>query len=147
MLFRSLVIGVDRSSHRLARARSPLPDNALLLRARLEDFWRLLAGKGIGLSKHYLLYPNPWPKPGHLGRRWHGHPVFPLLIGLSRRLELRSNWRLYLEEFRAAAAICGTTAPPVVSFSGRQVLTPFERKYAASGHALFRLILNPEKTT
>jgi len=142
-----LVVGVDRSAHRLAKSSRPLPENTLLLRARLEDFWRLLADAGIGLRRHYLLYPNPWPKPGHLGRRWHGHPIFPRLIGLSCRLELRSNWRLYLEEFRAAAAICGTLAPPVVSFCSRQVLTPFERKYAASGHALFRLILNLENST
>ena len=139
------VVGIDRSADRLARAPRPLPPNALLLRARVEDIWRLLDEHGIRPARHYLLYPNPWPKSAHVRRRWHGHPVFPLVLELSDRLELRANWRIYLEEFRAAAAVCGIETRPVVSFQPNAPLTPFERKFRASGHELFRLTIEPEK--
>ncbi|MFY9723790.1 MAG: SAM-dependent methyltransferase, partial [Azonexus sp.] len=72
------VFGVDQSVDRIIRGKPlPLPANALLVRAELVDFWRLLAESGIHLARHYNLYPNPWPKIGHLARRWHGHAVFP----------------------------------------------------------------------
>jgi tRNA (guanine-N7-)-methyltransferase len=85
------VIGVDQSATRLARgqaAAADWPDNLDLVRADLVDYWRLLHDAGVRLDRHYLLYPNPWPKIGHLGRRWHGHPVFPTLIGLGGRLRM-----------------------------------------------------------
>jgi len=140
-----LVVGVDRSAHRLARAPRGLPENALLLRARLEDIWRLLLADSVRVFRHYLLYPNPWPKPRHLGRRWHGHPVFPVLLKLAARLELRANWPVYLQEFRRAARVCGVEPGEVVSFRPTDPLTPFERKYHASGHTLYRLTLNLEE--
>lgn len=34
--------------------------------------------------------------------RWHGHPVFPILVALGGRVEVRSSWVGYLHEFRAA---------------------------------------------
>jgi len=141
----AVVVGIDQSAARLNRFREPGPPNMHRIRSRAEDFWRLLAADGIRPARHFLLYPNPWPKAAHLRRRWHGHPVFPDLLRLGGVLELRTNWRIYAEEFRLAAGICGTDAPPVVSFSVESPLTPFERKYAASGHRLYRLSLNLEK--
>lgn len=35
-------------------------------------------------------------------RRWHGHPVFPLLVALGGRLVVRTSWDGYLREFRVA---------------------------------------------
>jgi len=135
------VVGVDRSAARLARAPTVQPENLLLLRARLEDIWRLLEKAGIRLARHYLLYPNPWPKPRHLGRRWHAHPVFTSLLALGGRLEIRTNWRIYAEEFTRALALYGVEADEVVSFRPDDApLSPFERKYAASGHELFRIV-------
>ena len=116
----------------------------MLLRARVEDIWRLLYETGIRPMRNYLLYPNPWPKSAHLRRRWHGHPVLPVLLALSRHLEVRVNWRLYLDEFRAASGVCGIETPPVVSFRSKVSLSPFERKYRASGHELFRLTIDLE---
>jgi len=123
-----------------------MPPNMCLIRARVEDFWRLLHADGVRPVRHFLLYPNPWPKAAHFKRRWHGHPVFPELLALGGLLELRSNWRIYAEEFRQAAEICGIHAPPVVSFSVQSPLSPFERKYAASGHRLYRLGINLEES-
>jgi tRNA G46 methylase TrmB len=89
-----------------------------------------------------LLYPNPWPKIGHLSRRWHGHPVFPAMLALGGVLECRSNWRIYIEEFcfaidhlKQGVAVCQDYVPEVA-------LTPFERKYLNSGHALWRSVVS-----
>ncbi len=142
----AVVVGIDQSEARLSRFREPTPSNMRLVRARAEDFWRLLRADGIRPARHFLLYPNPWPKAAQLKRRWHGHPVFPELLALGGQLELRTNWRIYAEEFRMAAGICGIEAPPVVSFSVESPLTPFERKYAESGHRLYRLGINLEES-
>jgi tRNA (guanine-N7-)-methyltransferase len=138
------VIGVDRSASRLMRGKPgtpELPPNLDLVRADLVDYWRLLHEAGIRLDRHYLLYPNPWPKIGHLSRRWHGHAVFPMMLELGGVLECRSNWRIYVDEFCFAverltqrAALCEPYAPDAA-------LTPFERKYHQSGHALFRTVI------
>lgn len=135
------VIGVDQSAARLARA-PLLPSHVRLIRARAEDIWRLLKLNGVAIRRHYLLYPNPWPKPGHLVRRWHAHPAFPNLLALGGELELRCNWKIYAEEFHAALRMCDIAASPVVSFMPNPALSLFERKYARSGHMLYRLTAN-----
>lgn len=135
---RSLVVGVDKSRARLA-ACPELPANALLVRAELADFWRLAAAAGWSLSHHCLFYPNPWPKPGQLKRRWHAHPVFPDLLALGGRLVLRSNFELYVEEFARALALAGVVDAKVVSLEVDEPVSPFERKYLLSGHRLFQL--------
>lgn len=137
----SFVLGVDQSADRLERERpavGDLPANAALVRADLVDFWRLLAAEKIRLERHFLLYPNPWPKIGHLARRWHGHAVFPVLRELGGSVECRSNWRIYVAEM--ALALGRLTGRPVVCepWVPPQAMTPFERKYLESGHPLWR---------
>jgi len=142
----ALVLGIDKSSARLARAPA-LPPNACLVRAELADFWRLLADAGLRPTHHYLIHPNPWPKPGHLKRRWHGHPVFPALLALGGQLELRSNFGLYVLEFKRALELAGRPDAKVVSFRGEsEAISPFEAKYLASGHTLERLTVNLENS-
>ena len=139
------VIGVDQSASRLARnidgKADGLPENLDLVRADLVDYWRLLRDAGVRLDRHYLLYPNPWPKIGHLARRWHGHPVFPAMLALGGVLECRSNWAIYVEEMARAITLATGRDVVVEAYAPEptQVLTPFERKYLASGHALSRL--------
>jgi tRNA (guanine-N7-)-methyltransferase len=133
------VFGVDQSVDRISRGRPlPMPENALLIRADLVDFWRLLAENGIRLARHYNLYPNPWPKIGHLARRWHGHAVFPVWCELGGELECRSNWRIYIEEM--AQALTQLTGQLVAAepYETDDPMTPFEKKYLASGHELWR---------
>jgi tRNA (guanine-N7-)-methyltransferase len=135
-----LIIGVDRSADRLSRDHGEVADNALLVRADLVDFWRLALEAGWQPVRHYLLYPNPYPKSAHLKQRWHGHPVLPVILALGGRLELRSNWRLYVEEFtQALERVTGVRSPVEAFEPGAQYLTPFERKYHASGQSLWRL--------
>lgn len=133
------VIGVDQSAHRLARNTvwsGPPPSNCMRIRADMVDIWRLMQDADIRPARQYVLYPNPWPKMGQLGRRWHGHPVFPTIAALGGHLECRSNWRIYIEEFAAALTQLGhvTTCEP---YSTAAPITPFEQKYLASGHALW----------
>ncbi len=123
-----------------------MPDNALLVRADLVDFWRLALEAGWAPERHYLLYPNPYPKSAHLKMRWHGHPVFPTLLALGGRLELRSNWQLYVEEFAQAVNIVTGQAASVTALQPNgDYLTPFEAKYDQSGQTLWRLCIELER--
>ena len=136
-----LVIGVDKSLARLARGGIVAPlhrdGNAVWVRAELATFWRLALSAGWRLQRHYLLYPNPWPKPGQLQRRWHAHPAFPILIELGGQLEMRCNWEIYALEFAAAVnRLLGTDVRPRPPGEST-VTSPFERKYRASGHTLY----------
>ena len=60
--------------------------------------------------------------------------MFPTLLANARGIVLRSNWRIYAEEFTRAAALCGRSGQLATLDADTDVLTPFERKYAASGH-------------
>jgi tRNA (guanine-N7-)-methyltransferase len=150
------VIGVDQSADRLARRiawPAAIPSNFIKVRADLVDFWRLMLQERTYPDRHYLFYPNPWPKKHHIGRRWHGHPVFPTLVLLGGYLECRSNWRIYIDECAAALhqltslkveteaylpnGAVGDAAQSNASTSA-PVMTPFEAKYLASGHPLWR---------
>jgi tRNA (guanine-N7-)-methyltransferase len=133
-----LVVGIDKSAHRLQRHRDFGVDNYLLLQAECEDIWHLVREQGWTVAHHYLFYPNPWPKSAQLQRRVHGHPAFPTLLRLGGTVELRSNWLLYVEEFGLAMTLgggagcvqrCAVDVPPI---------TLFEHKYRASGHDLWR---------
>ncbi|MFZ2269564.1 MAG: SAM-dependent methyltransferase [Azonexus sp.] len=133
------VLGVDQSIDRLARGKPmELPANAVLIRADLVDFWRLLADNGIRLARHYNLYPNPWPKIGHLARRWQGHAVFPVWQELGGVLECRSNWRIYIEEMAQALTLLSGQPVAAEAWQTEMPMTPFEKKYLASGHELWR---------
>ncbi len=135
------VIGIDQSADRLARNvqwAQPVPANCLRMRADLVDYWRLLRDAGISPAQHYLLYPNPWPKKQHLGRRFHGHPVFPAMVALGGVFECRSNWRIYIEECAAALTQLTGMAVPVEGYDASLPITPFEEKYRASSHPLWR---------
>ena len=135
------VIGVDQSADRSERHTQwdgALPDNFLRVRADLVDYWRLLHETGIRPQRHYLLYPNPWPKVGQLHRRWHGHAVFPTMLALGGYFECRSNWRIYIDECAAAIAQLSGKALAGEAFETDSPITPFERKYTESGHALWR---------
>ncbi|CAH1043352.1 tRNA (guanine(46)-N(7))-methyltransferase TrmB [Halomonas sp. TD01] len=140
------VIGVDRSEDRLSRDHGELPANALLVRADLVDFWRLAEQANWAPERHFLLYPNPYPKAAHLKMRWHGHPVFPTLLALGGHLEVRSNWLLYVEEFALATAlVTGKQATIASLVPNGSYLTPFEAKYDQSGQTLWRLQIELER--
>lgn len=140
------VIGVDQSADRLARRKpcveAALPANMVFVRADLVDYWRLLCDAGVRLARHYILYPNPWPKIGHVGRRWHAHPVFPFIPRLGGVLECRTNWDIYACELAWALGRATGREAASEAFEAPVPLTPFERKYRDSGQTLFRVVLD-----
>lgn len=144
----ALVIGVDKSEHRLARldsyreSKGINPDYILMLRADLNDFWRLAVEAGWSLKKHYLLYPNPYPKKKHLQRRWHAGPSFPYLLQLGGELEVRSNWKIYIEEFSESLSAYEFASEVREYVPEHGYWTPFERKYHSSGQSLWHLKTN-----
>ena len=129
------IIGVDKSIARLDKHKSYIVNqkakhNAMLEQAELEqspeeecnyrviqadlnDFWRLLfdyisAKKPLWrIEKHFILYPNPYPKKAQIGKRWYASALMPYIIGLCDNIEVRSNWKLYLQEFLFAAQFYG----------------------------------------
>ena len=142
----ALVIGLDRSEHRLSKSEGRLTGNCLFLRVNCEDVWRLCVKEGLRFKKHYILYPNPYPKAEHLKRRWHGHSVFPELAELSEEIELRSNWSTYLEEFKIAWRLLTNREAELSQLQLQHedhALTLFERKYFLSGQPLYQLIAAP----
>lgn len=174
-----LVVGVDQSLHRLAKsgvnpahaqqhdesAEALQQDNCCLVRGDLVDCWRLLANDELPIAKHFILYPNPWPKKKHLQRRWHGHPVFADLLRLCPTIELRSNWKTYVDEFdlalqlAASDRLCSSgtqvlagvltgvlkeVTPSAQSDQMETFLTPFEKKYSLSGQTLYWLLSEPK---
>jgi tRNA G46 methylase TrmB len=132
------VLGIDKSASRLGTAReSAIPGNAMHLRCDLVDFWQLAAAAGVRCARQYLLYPNPWPKPELLKRRWHAHPALPAILALGGAIELRTNWRIYAEEFAQSLRIAGRDVD-CEEFVPEAAASPFEAKYLASGHRLWR---------
>ncbi|TWX72639.1 tRNA (guanine(46)-N(7))-methyltransferase TrmB [Colwellia sp. C1TZA3] len=142
----ALVIGIDKSAHRINRNVDEVEhddgqgrvENYHLIRADLNDFYRLVVTANWQISQHYILYPNPWPKAKHVQRRWHGSAVFPQIIAVGQEIILRSNWRLYLEEFQLAASIFSLQGD-ISAINDAQPLTPFEAKYQASGQQCWQL--------
>lgn len=145
-----LVIGVDKSQARLAKSgmqREGMDqslvqrENCILVRAELPTFWRLLARDGHIPDQQFLFYPNPWPKPGHLKRRWHGHPVFPRLLALGGKIEMRCNWKIYALEFAQAAGFATGESILAERYHPDSSASPFEQKYLERAQPLFSVTI------
>lgn len=135
------VIGIDKSEVRLSRSGKPC-ENLMWVRAELLDFWRLVLENKWEIKFHALYYPNPWPKASEATRRFHFHPIFPTLLKLAPKTELRTNWEIYAEEFAMASVLAGDMLKMPLSVS-KHIFQPeipetaFEEKYAKAGQELF----------
>lgn len=136
------VVGVDKSESRLQRALN-LPENALLVRIDLEDFWLLARDAGWTFDRQCFFYPNPWPKPEQRLRRWPFHPVLPTALACGGTWEVRTNWEVYAREFALAYGLLTGVTPAVEPWSPSVPETLFEKKYRESGHPLWRWIGAP----
>ncbi|MFT5540837.1 MAG: tRNA (guanine-N7-)-methyltransferase [Glaciecola sp.] len=142
------VLGVDKSIARLEKyehykrnSQDNLNQNVRLFQADLNDFWRLLAEHQSlatwTISKQCLFYPNPYPKKAQVKKRWHASPALVPMLACSKRMEVRSNWLIYLQEFQLALRIYGIQS--VISVVAGLPITPFERKYSESGQQCWQL--------
>ncbi len=139
------VIGVDKSTERLQRSHvyGDRPVNLLFVQCDCVHLWGLIKEAMWNIERHYLFYLNPRPKPGHLQRRWHGHPVFPTIIALGGVLTMRTNWKVYAQEFMQALEI-SCSAEVMMNELVLEIdnaFTPFERKYRQSGHQLYEVVI------
>jgi tRNA G46 methylase TrmB len=138
----ALVIGIDRSKVRLGKEyNADFPENAITVQAECGDFWILAQAQGWKLTKHSIFYPNPYPKSKHLKRRWHGHPAFPALLALGGELELRTNWKVYVDEFSLAVGFAIDKVglyEYIEAFQSNIPMTLFEKKYQESQQELYR---------
>ncbi|MDW3095441.1 MAG: methyltransferase domain-containing protein [Gammaproteobacteria bacterium] len=137
------VIAADKSNERLQRrhANGEQPDNLLFVQIDCVHLWRLIKQACWNIERHYLFYPNPWPKPGHLQRRWHGHPIFPVLLSLGGLMIMRTNWNVYAHEFVKALQLSGLGDIEMkqLELDVDVAFTPFERKYLQSEHQLYEV--------
>ena len=133
------VIGIDKSASRLERYAHEMCPNQLFLHADCISFWQLATQSPWRLEQHYLLYPNPWPKPGHLQRRWHAHPVFPLMIKLGGTLVMRTNWDIYAREFAYVISIILNRPVECVTLQVSNSISAHEKKYLHSQHQLYEV--------
>jgi tRNA (guanine-N7-)-methyltransferase len=142
----ALIVGIDKSEKRLDKFISNEnfydEDNLILIRADVIDIWRMIKQSNWNIKKHYLLYPNPWPKKDQLKRRWHGHPVFPEMLSLCDQIELRTNWKIYAEEFKLALELLTGKSVLLNTIEVDSFISPFEKKYFESGHELYRVVLD-----
>lgn len=142
------VLGIDKSAVRLekadARTEGTLPPNAFYVRAELIDFWKLVLEARWNVRFHAIFYPNPWPKPAALRYRFHGHPIFPTLVKISPETELRTNWKIYADEFRFALGLVDREMNlrgqiSEESFVPERPISAFEKKFLESGHTLWKV--------
>ncbi|MGQ8366224.1 tRNA (guanine(46)-N(7))-methyltransferase TrmB [Glaciecola sp. 1036] len=140
----SRIIGVDKSAHRLSKHdhyAAETATNYFVVQGDLLDFWRLLleaqkSHPAWKISRQFLFYPNPYPKKSQLNKRWHAGVMLPYILQVSKNIEVRSNWRLYLEEFKAALALYDISME-IQEVQGEPI-TPFERKYLLDGQRCWR---------
>jgi tRNA G46 methylase TrmB len=136
------VIGIDQSADRLARNThwdGPEPANLCFVRADLVDYWRWHTKPGCVRRGTTCSTPIPGPRsatcPGAgkaircFPHRGAGRParVPQQLAHLCRRVHIALN------QLTAGVSTPRPQQPD-------QPITPFERKYLASGHALWRVV-------
>jgi tRNA (guanine-N7-)-methyltransferase len=139
---KAIIIGIDKSANRLNKKdKEGLPSNCKLVRADVKDFWRLAVEASWQPTKHYLLYPNPYPKPSQLNSRWHGSPAFTSLVNLGGSIEVRTNWDIYIKEFSQALQLSGHDSK-FAQYLPSPSITAFERKYHNDGQSLWQLTCN-----
>ena len=140
-------------------------NNLILVQANLIDFWNLIyqknqnyldnpnnanSNKRWNITHHFILYPNPYPKAAQFKQRFHGHPIFPIMLKISPRLEIRTNWEIYIKEAYQAINICNKDLDNNLNIYIKDInhdlnsknLSPislFEDKYLKNNIKIFKL--------
>jgi tRNA (guanine-N7-)-methyltransferase len=142
------IIGIDKSSSRIDRhsdfKKSEAVSNFVIARGELLDLWPLIYQHSLKsdwkIVKQCLLYPNPWPKGKALKRRWQGSPIMPFICAIGGEIDVRSNWRIYLEEMAMAIEFYTGKKFEIKKWHPKVPFTLFEKKYLLSGQDLYRLV-------
>lgn len=140
----NLIIGIDKSKDRIFRKntfKKEMPSNMRLILGNIVDWWLFFEKNQdqLNILKQYILYPNPYPKQKHLKLRWHAQPIFKSIANLKSEIEVRSNWRLYVQEFRfALQQYSNNSLADIESINPENYISPFEKKYYLSRQEIFR---------
>ncbi|BDX04714.1 tRNA (guanine(46)-N(7))-methyltransferase TrmB [Planctobacterium marinum] len=150
----ALVVGVDKSAVRVEKHGKQEEyqefmqgeantgnevSNYCVVRADVIDFWRLVKAANWSVARHYLLYPNPYPKSAQVQKRWHATASLQDILAIGGTLTVRSNWQIYVQEFAKALELCGRNAA-INQVEQGAPFTPFERKYWNSGQQSWQLV-------
>ena len=132
--------------------RSALFERRVAQHAGLGRLWRVQA-KAEAFVPHFLpprcldrvfiLYPNPWPKPKHLNRRFYGMPFMGCLISRLKEggeLILATNKFFYYEEAKLSLTTqWGLEGVQSGALSSSwHPRTPFEKKYLERGETCYQ---------
>lgn len=138
------VIGIDKSLSRLNRKNEfkiNELDNYFLVRAEALDliyqFAIFLESSNLNLIKTYFIFPNPWPKEKHVKRRFSANPVVPFIFRLNCEIEIRSNWKIYVDEFSVSALYYDYLIKNFNCYVPKEFISSFEKKYHLSSQKLF----------
>jgi tRNA (guanine-N7-)-methyltransferase len=135
----ALVVGVDKSAARLARHRGgrTAPQNYLLLRAHCEAVWRHLAEHARSASPALPAVSQPLAETRAPAAPRTRPPRVPAAASARRQPGTAQQLAAVpVEEFGVALHLAGH-ASRIGVVDGRHPLTPFERKYRASGQTLW----------
>lgn len=143
----AFVLGVDKSQSRIERKNAFKKDrdicNFTIVRAELLDIWPLLYHYGQEcdwkIVKQCLFYPNPWPKKKSVKLRWPASPIMPFLCAIGGEIDVRSNWKIYLEEMKVSLEYFTNKKFEVLEFKPQNPETLFEKKYMLSGQSLYQI--------
>ena len=64
------------------------------------------------------------------------------MVGLSEKLEIRTNWKIYAEEVAAALQYLGGVPKGPETFISQTPISLFEKKYLATQTPLYRISLD-----
>ena len=138
-----LIIGVDKSDHRLAQnsiynndQTITLKDNLVLVRANLIDL--IYCWQGSVAEQQFWLHPNPWPKAKQAMRRLPFHPIFPKALSMSKISILRTNWLSYAQNWQLAANMQNKKC--YLSTYQGLAMSAFEEKYLAKNIKIYQVI-------
>ena len=140
------IVAIDKSAYRLEKGKKRLRQHkeahrVLFVQADIFDMWELAKINKIYFHRHFLFYPNPWPLKKHFRRRVYGHPAFRILFHICKHLEVRTNWKLYLDELSLSIEqISPLIEHQIMPVSVNDQITHFEQKYQTSGHRLWKLM-------
>jgi tRNA G46 methylase TrmB len=139
------IIGFDKSLDRLDRKnafKKDMPKNMSLYQADILDLYPLLyeIKDQIKIKKQFFLYPNPWPKSKNKKKRIYLNNIIPYVFKLSDEIEFRSNWGRFIVEASMACEFYNFNYE-ITKIEVTDPITPFERKYSASGQSVFGLVV------
>lgn len=141
------VLGLDKSISRVDRNNQFKMDKSIsnykIYRAELLDMWPLIfqhsKNANWNIVKQCLYYPNPWPKKKAIKRRWQASPVIPFICSIKSEIEIRSNWKIYLEEMKISLEYFTKKEFFIESINPKNPISLFEKKYQISGQELYSI--------